>query len=197
MIKNLPVMQETLIRSLGWKEPLEKGMSTHASILAWKIPWTEEPLNKENEHEIKFISDTYVHFQSLWDDFYGSKNNLKISLSQCVTFLPHSWWHCLPGGVSFPADSAFPVSSFSREQSLFFQEASLAAFFHFLCERLLVGWFIPWKTLSAGRVTAVFTSLIPAIIALPPSRRTAFHASVCRESFVLFEQLFTYFIYFL
>ena len=61
MIKNLPVMQETLIRSLGWKEPLEKGMSTHASILAWKIPWTEEPLNKENEHEINlFLIHMYI-----------------------------------------------------------------------------------------------------------------------------------------
>ena len=36
-------MQETWVRSLGWKDPMEKEMSTHASILAWKIPWTEEP----------------------------------------------------------------------------------------------------------------------------------------------------------
>ena len=43
MIKNLPVMQETQIRSLGQKDSLEKGMATHSSILAWGIPWTEEP----------------------------------------------------------------------------------------------------------------------------------------------------------
>ena len=43
MIKNLPAMQETWIRSLGQKDPLEKGMTTHSTILAWKIPWTEEP----------------------------------------------------------------------------------------------------------------------------------------------------------
>ena len=36
-------MQETLVRSLGWEDPLEKGMATHCSILAWRIPWTEEP----------------------------------------------------------------------------------------------------------------------------------------------------------
>ena len=42
-VKNLPVMQETWVRSLGWKDPLEKGMATHSSILAWRIPWTEEP----------------------------------------------------------------------------------------------------------------------------------------------------------
>ena len=43
MINNLPAVQETWIRSLGQKDPLEKGMSTHSSILAWRIPWTEEP----------------------------------------------------------------------------------------------------------------------------------------------------------
>ena len=44
-VKNLPAMQETQIRSLGWEDPLEKGMATplQYSILAWRIPWTEEP----------------------------------------------------------------------------------------------------------------------------------------------------------
>ena len=43
MVKNLPAMQETRIQSLGLDNPLEKGMATHSSILAWRIPWTEEP----------------------------------------------------------------------------------------------------------------------------------------------------------
>ena len=43
MVKNLPTMQETQVQSLGWEDPLEKGMATHSSILAWKIPWTEWP----------------------------------------------------------------------------------------------------------------------------------------------------------
>jgi len=43
MVKNLSAMQETWFRSLGWEDPLEKGMATHSSVLAWKIPWTEEP----------------------------------------------------------------------------------------------------------------------------------------------------------
>ena len=43
MIKNLPAVQETRVRSLGWEDPLEKGMATHFSILAWRIPWTENP----------------------------------------------------------------------------------------------------------------------------------------------------------
>ena len=42
-VKNLPAMQETWVRSLGWEDPLEKGMATHSSILAWKVPRTEEP----------------------------------------------------------------------------------------------------------------------------------------------------------
>ena len=43
MVKNLPAMWETHVRSLGWEDPLEKGIATHSSVLAWRIPWTEEP----------------------------------------------------------------------------------------------------------------------------------------------------------
>ena len=43
MVKNLPAMQETWVQSLGWEDPLEKGMATHSNILSWRIPWTEEP----------------------------------------------------------------------------------------------------------------------------------------------------------
>ena len=42
MVKRLPTMQETRVRSLGWQDPLEKGMAIHSSTIAWKIPWTEE-----------------------------------------------------------------------------------------------------------------------------------------------------------
>ena len=42
MVKNLPAMQETWVRALGWENPLEKEIATHSSVLAWKIPWTEE-----------------------------------------------------------------------------------------------------------------------------------------------------------
>ena len=41
-LKHLPAMWETWVQSLGWEDPLEKEMATHSSILAWKIPWTEE-----------------------------------------------------------------------------------------------------------------------------------------------------------
>ena len=42
-VKNPPAMWETWVRSLGWEDPLEEGIATHSSILAWRIPWTEEP----------------------------------------------------------------------------------------------------------------------------------------------------------
>ena len=43
LVKNLPAVQQTRVRPLGWENPLEKEMATHSSILAWKISWTEEP----------------------------------------------------------------------------------------------------------------------------------------------------------
>ena len=43
MVKRLPTLRETRVRSPGWEDPLAKEMATHSSILAWKIPWTEEP----------------------------------------------------------------------------------------------------------------------------------------------------------
>ena len=43
MVKHLPTMQETQVRSLGWEDPLEKVMATHSSTLAWRIRWREEP----------------------------------------------------------------------------------------------------------------------------------------------------------
>ena len=46
-VKNPPAMQKTWVQSLGWKDPLEKEMGTHFSILPWEIPWTEEPASHE------------------------------------------------------------------------------------------------------------------------------------------------------
>ena len=43
LVNNLPAVWETWVQSLGWEDPLEKGMATYSSVLAWRIPWTEEP----------------------------------------------------------------------------------------------------------------------------------------------------------
>ena len=42
-VKNLPAMQENWVQPLGWEDPLEKGLAMHSSLLAWEVPWTEEP----------------------------------------------------------------------------------------------------------------------------------------------------------
>ena len=52
MIKRLPAVQETQAQSLGLEDPLEKGVETHSSILAWRIPWTEEPGELHTVHEV-------------------------------------------------------------------------------------------------------------------------------------------------
>ena len=54
VVKNPPAMQETWIQSLDWEDPLEKGMTTYSSILAWRIPWTEE------RHRIHFMESQRV-----------------------------------------------------------------------------------------------------------------------------------------
>ena len=47
LVKNLPEMQETWVRSLGWEDPLEKGKAAHSSILAWRIPWTVQSMGAQ------------------------------------------------------------------------------------------------------------------------------------------------------
>ena len=49
VVKNLPAVRETWVRSLGWEDPLEKGRATHSSILAWRIPWTVESMGLQTK----------------------------------------------------------------------------------------------------------------------------------------------------
>ena len=64
-IKHLPAMQETWVQSLGWEDPLEKEMATHSSILAWRIPWTEEPggLQSTGSQRVGHDWATSLHFK--------------------------------------------------------------------------------------------------------------------------------------
>ena len=62
LVKNLPAMQETWVRSLGWDDPLEKGTATHSSILAWRTPWTTVGL-KLNIHKTKIMASSPI---TLW-----------------------------------------------------------------------------------------------------------------------------------
>ena len=55
MVKNLSVLQETWVLSLGREDPLEEGMATHSSILVWRIPWTEEPCRLKSMGTVPFF----------------------------------------------------------------------------------------------------------------------------------------------
>ena len=61
MVKNTPVMQETRVQSLGEEDPLEKGMATHTSILAWRIPWTKDTGGLSQSWML--LSDCHFHFR--------------------------------------------------------------------------------------------------------------------------------------
>ena len=66
-LRSLPAMQETWVRFLGWEDPLEKEMATHSSILAWKIPWTEEPDRLYSSWDRKDLDMTErLHFTFRW-----------------------------------------------------------------------------------------------------------------------------------
>ena len=75
MVKNLPAMQETWIWSLGREDPLEKGMATHFSILAWRIPWTEKPDGLQSMglervgHD--WVTNTHTHTHTHWEDDFS------------------------------------------------------------------------------------------------------------------------------
>ena len=60
-VKHLPAMQETWVQSLSPEDPLEKGMATHSSILAWRIPWTEEPGAESDTTEQLTLSLFHFH----------------------------------------------------------------------------------------------------------------------------------------
>ena len=74
MVKNMPAIWETQVRSLDWEDPLEEGMATHSSILAWRIPWTEEPggLQSMGSHRVRhdwatntFTLQSFTYFTNL------------------------------------------------------------------------------------------------------------------------------------
>ena len=65
-LKPLPAMQETWVRYLGWEEPLEKEMATHSSILAWRIPWMEEPGGYSPRGRKEWDTTERLHFTYLF-----------------------------------------------------------------------------------------------------------------------------------
>ena len=106
LVKNPPAMQETWVWSLGWEGPLEEGMATHSSILAWRIPWTEEPggLQSMGSHRVRHcewlsLSLWYIrlhtHIHTLWFE------NVHIKLITAYTIILLCYFNVLHGFVRF------------------------------------------------------------------------------------------------
>ena len=86
MVKRLPAVRETRVRSLGWEDPLEKEMATHSSTLAWKIPWTEEPgLQSMGSQRVGHDWATSLHFMP-----FLSLSEQK-SLLNITAYIRHKW----------------------------------------------------------------------------------------------------------
>ena len=75
-LERLPAMQETWVRSLGWEDPLEKEMATHSSILAWRIPWMEEPGGATVHGVAESDTTERLHFQFIYLKIFLRKRKL-------------------------------------------------------------------------------------------------------------------------
>ena len=96
MLKRLPAMQETWVRSLGWEDPLEKEMATHSSILTWKIPWMEKP-GRLQSMELQRVGHDWVASLSF---FYGL-HRIKLTDIQLRDYIMWNLQTCL---TSSPRD---------------------------------------------------------------------------------------------
>ena len=100
VVKNSPAMWETWVRSQGWEDPLEKGTSTHSSVLAWRIPWTEEPsrLRSMGLQSRTWLSDFHFYylealflFFCLFLPVFSLLMFLASWVSGSVSWRPHFW----------------------------------------------------------------------------------------------------------
>ena len=84
MVKNLPATQETWVGSLGQEDPLEKGMATHSSILAWRVPWTEEPGRLQLQGHKESDTTERLHFHLYSSLFHSLRPSSNITNSKNV-----------------------------------------------------------------------------------------------------------------
>ena len=99
MVKSLPILQETQVQSLVWEDPLEEEMATHSRILAWKIPWTEEPgrLQSRGLQRVEHSSVTTLHFTSLLvQEFWEQIMQIILRFPIVVESLSHVQLLCDP-----------------------------------------------------------------------------------------------------
>ena len=84
MVRNLPAMWEAHVLSLGWEDLLEKGMSTRSSILAWRIPWIEEPGGLQS---MIFFNFFCLRAQPVLSGPYWTTSMIKVTLTELITSL--------------------------------------------------------------------------------------------------------------
>ena len=114
-VKNLPAMQETQVQSLGWEDPLKKGMTSHSRILAWRIPWTREPgglhsmSSQRVEHDwvlntTECLTHTHTHISDTTSDAEKSQLWYHVSLNEniyvCSSTFELCWRYYDVGPVS-------------------------------------------------------------------------------------------------
>ena len=96
MVKNLPAIWETWVQSLGWEDPLEKGMATHSSILAWRLPWTEDLAGysswgrKESDITEPLLLSFFLEVSLPYMDTDGSKLGIQAGKLLMVSLPPSS-----------------------------------------------------------------------------------------------------------
>ena len=100
MVKRLPTMRETWVRSLGAEDLLEKEMATHSSILAWKIPWMEEPVgySPRGRKELEMTELLHFHFHPVMNSFLMTTPR-KVQEISCLFRTPWIPWMEEPGGL--------------------------------------------------------------------------------------------------
>ena len=124
MVKNLPAVQQTWVWSLGWEDPMEEGMATHSSVLAWRIPWTEEPGGLQSMGSQRVRHD--------WSDLAGTQAWTFCS----VQLLGHV---CLIAAPWTPACQASLSFTITRSLLKFMSTESLMLSNHLiLCQPLLL-----------------------------------------------------------
>ena len=84
MVKHLPTIWETWVRSLAWKDPLEKEMATHSRTLTWKSPWMEEPGRLQSRGRKESDTTERLQFTSAWQSGLPLSRGTKASLGQCA-----------------------------------------------------------------------------------------------------------------
>ena len=92
-VKDMPVVQETRVRSLGWEDPLEKEMATHSRILAWTIPWTEEPGGLQSMGSQRVRHDWATHTFTLGSIGFHLSLETKKHVGSLIHLRKQPLWH--------------------------------------------------------------------------------------------------------